>query len=220
MGPKKQISEEKSIEECVRRVVQDSWRDPAMLAGLANAVKDSLVGELKAALDASTEAIRKLEAALQERDSRIHDLEVKLTEKQDDLEQYGRRMCLRVFGVPEERNEDTDMIAIDVAKKINVDLSIQDIDRSHRIGKINAGDRPRPVIIKFISYRKRSEVFRSKKLLKGSGITVREDLTKRRHSVLKMAITKFGLQNVWTVDGNIIVKDGDNKRRIMRESDL
>ncbi|PSN40010.1 hypothetical protein C0J52_26028 [Blattella germanica] len=67
MGPKKQRSEEKSIEECVRRVVQESWRDLAMLAGLANAVKDSLVGELKAALDASTEAIRKLEAALQER---------------------------------------------------------------------------------------------------------------------------------------------------------
>ncbi|PSN38374.1 hypothetical protein C0J52_21482 [Blattella germanica] len=69
-------------------------------------------------------------------------------------------------------------------------------------------------------YRKSSEVFRSKKLLKGSGITVREDLTKRRHSLLKMAITKFGLQNVWTVDGNIIVKDGDNKRRITRETDL
>ncbi|PSN42454.1 hypothetical protein C0J52_18914 [Blattella germanica] len=216
MGPKKHRSEEKSIEECVRRVVQESWRDPAMLVRLANAVKDSLVGELKAALDASTEAIRKLEAAFQERGRRIHDLESKLSEKHDDLEQYGRRMCLRVFGIPEERNEDTDMIAIDVAKRINVDLSIQDIDRSHRIGKINAG----PVIIKFISYRKRSEVFRSKKLLKGSGITVREDLTKRRHSLLKMAITNFGLQNVWTVDGNIIVKDGDNKRRITRETDL
>ncbi|PSN51976.1 hypothetical protein C0J52_13955 [Blattella germanica] len=85
---------------------------------------------------------------------------------------------------------------------------------------INAGDRPRPVMIKFICYRKRSQVFRSKKLLKGSGITVRKDLTKRRRSLLKMAITKFGLQNVWTVDGNIIFKDGDNKRRIMSETDL
>ena len=207
---------EKSLDECVRRIVQESWRDPAMLAGLANALKDSLVGELKAALGTSTEVIKKLEAALHERDKRIHDLESKLSEKQDDLEQYGRRMCLRVFGIPEERNEDTDRIAIDVEKRINVDLSIQDIDRSHRIGKINAG----PVIIKFISYRKLSEVFRSKKLLKGSGITVREDLTKRRHGLLKMAITKFGLQNVWTVDGNIIVKDGDNKRIITRETDL
>ena len=100
-----------------------------------------------------------------------------------------------------------------------MDLSVEEIDRSHRVGRL-VNDRPRPIIVKFISYRKRSEVFRNKKQLKGTGITVREDLTKRRHNLLKQCIEKHGVTNVWTLDGNVILKDGENKRRIMHEADI
>ena len=85
---------------------------------------------------------------------------------------------------------------------------------------MKTGDRPRPIIVKYVSYRKRSEVFRSKKILTGSGITVREDLTKHRYQLLQDAIAKFGLKNVWTMDGAVIAKVGDNKRRISSGSDI
>ena len=95
---------------------------------------------------------------------------------------------------------------------------MQDIDRSHRVGR--KGERPRAVIVKFVSYRKRREMFQNKKKLKGTGKTIREYLTQRRHKLLGECITKYGLNNVWTVDGNIFVKQGTEKRIISRLADI
>ncbi|KAJ4433826.1 hypothetical protein ANN_16138 [Periplaneta americana] len=152
----KNRQQEESIEDCVKRVFEESWRDPTILAGLANLIKDSIVSELKSALARNTEVIEKLEASLREKDERIASLERKLEDKQDALEQYQRRQSLRIFGIPENNNEDTDQIAIEVAAKVGVNLVVSDIDRSHRVGR--QGDRPRPVIVKFVSYRKEENI--------------------------------------------------------------
>ena len=62
-----------------------------------------------------------------------------------------------------------------------MNLSVGEIDRSHRVGVRN-NDRPSPIIIiKFVGYCKHDEMFRSKKNLKATGVTIREDLTKARH---------------------------------------
>ena len=201
----------------------EAWQDPVMLQSLANLIKESvrsaIIAELKSTLEENAEVIRKLEAAVTERDKTIVELEKKLTQRQDDLEQYQRRNCLRIFGVPEQSDEDTDKIVIETAAKIGVGLSVNDIDRSHRIGR-QINDRPRPVIVKFTSYRKRSEVFRSKRQLKGTGVTIREDLTKERLKLLQECITKYGLNNVWTLDGVVFVKSGNAKRRVTCAGDL
>lgn len=93
MGPKKNQVYEKNVEECVKRVLQDSLQEPTILHSLATLIKDVVVAELKSALDKNLEVIKELESALQERDRRIVELE-KLSTKQDDLEQYQRRQCL------------------------------------------------------------------------------------------------------------------------------
>ena len=66
-------------------------------------------------------------------------------------------------------------------------ISIQDIERAHRLGKqlsensfSERDKKSRSIIIKFASYRKRREVFRHKKKLKGSGLVIAENLTKKR----------------------------------------
>ena len=44
---------------------------------------------------------------------------------------------MRVFGIPEDKGENTDAIVLQVAKdKLGIDLRIDDIDRSHRVGAI------------------------------------------------------------------------------------
>lgn len=222
MGRRNQKQEVPAADDSVRRSVQEAWRDPAMLSELANLIKDSvrdaIVSELKAALDRNSALIEKLETALKEKDEKISVLEAKLEEKHDCLEQYQRRQCLRIFGVPESEGEDTDAIAVDVAAQIGVELEVHDIDRSHRVGR--RGERPRPVIVKFVSYRKRREVFLNKKKLKGKPITIREDLTQARHKLLRQCIDKYGVTSVWTIDGNIFVKTGEVKRQISRASDI
>lgn len=204
-----------SVEATVKRVLKDSLQDTSLLQVLATMIKDQVMIELQKTIAENTAVISNLKKTIEEKEKCLEALQMKL----DDLEQYQRRQCVRIFGVGEEAGEDTDLKAIEVARKIGVDLSLHDIDRSHRIGA-TGGDRPRGIIVKFVSYRKRSEIFRNKKLLKGSNITIREDLTKCRYQLLQDTIQKYGIKNVWTMDGCIVAKIGDSKRRIRSVSDL
>ena len=89
-------------------------------------------------------------------------------------------------------------------KKLNVELTQRDLDRTHRIGKNDkSSNRPRPVIVKFIRYNDRNKIFSKKKQLKNSGISIKESLTKLGMSKLAKAREEFGFRNVWTVDGRI-----------------
>ena len=62
-------------------------------------------------------------------------LEKKCSTGIDDLKQYSRRSCLRIGGIPETQNKNTDIIVWGLAKKLNVNVSMHDIDRSHQIGR-------------------------------------------------------------------------------------
>lgn len=219
MSPRRNTRQEENMEEIVKRCLQDALQDSSMLGRIANLVTEAVtaaVAELSAALKKNNEIIEGLKTALNDRDKKIERLE----EHIDDLEQYQRRQCIRIFGMTEEENENTDEIAIEVAEKVGVKVELTDIDRSHRVGRGQENGRPRPIIVKFVSYRKRSEVFRNKRNLKGSGITIREDLTRARYHLLREAINKYGVTNVWTQDGTIIVKEGNSKKRLRSISDL
>lgn len=202
------------MEETVKRVLKEALQDTSMLQVFATMLKDQVMAELQHTIAENTAVIANLKNTLEEKEKSLEALQSKV----DDLEQYQRRQCLRIFGVEEESGEDTDVKAIEVAKKIGVELAVSDIDRSHRVGA--KSDRPRAIILKFVSYRKRSEVFTKKRNLKGSGITVREDLTMCRYRLLQDAIQKYGFRNVWTIDGAVIAKVGDDKRRIKCARDI
>ena len=207
------------IEATIQRVAKETCssmlQESGALQVLANLIKDAVVSELQKSIDINTEVVKDLRDTIEQKNRKITELENKI----DDLEQYQRRQCLRIFGVEEETNENTDEIAVELAANIGVDLQVADIDRSHRVGR-RVGDRPRPIIVKFCSYRKRSDVFFSKKKLKGTGITIREDLTKARYSLLQEAISKYGLSKVWTIDGTIYVKVDNTKHRITCAADF
>ena len=69
----------------------------------------------------------------------------------------------------------------------------------------------RPIIAKFVRYYDRKEVFFKKKHLKGKGISITESLTSLRMKTLEEAREKYGFKHVWTIDGRIIFKDGNDK---------
>ncbi|KAE8750844.1 hypothetical protein FOCC_FOCC002272 [Frankliniella occidentalis] len=152
---------------------------------------------------------------LRQKDIVIAELRARL----DESEQYSRRNNLRIFGVKEKSKENTDLLVMDVAKKIGVDISETQIDRSHRIGK--PGTKPRPIIVKFVGYAPRRAMFTAKKALKGTGITIREDLTQERLSLLRQTSEAYYEKNVWTNDGVVMVKVGDKRPfRLKSYSDL
>lgn len=130
--------------------------------------------------------------------------------KIEKLEQYTRRNSLRIFGLKEERNENLqDKVLQFFKNQLQEEVKVEHVDRVHRVGKFKV-ESTRAIIIKFVSYQQRALVFRKKKMLKGSGVTVKEDLTVYRVGVLKAAEKKYGYRNVWTMDGRIFVSE-DNK---------
>ena len=131
-----------------------------------------------------------------------------ITAETDRQEQYSRKNCLLIHGIPENKNENTDVLAMEVIDtKMDIKITENDIDRTHRIGKPKNNGKPRPIILKFVRYNDRKKVFFSKKLLKVSGVSITESLTAFRMKKLTNARKTFGFRNVWTVDKRIFYSE-------------
>jgi hypothetical protein len=133
-----------------------------------------------------------------------------LEDKLEDYEQYSRRNCLLIHGIPETKKENTNSIAIStITDRLEIPLTDNDIDRSHRLGRkqtANPSDgvpHPRPIIIKFCRYGKREKVFKVKSRLKKTGIVITENLTARRMALLKAANNHESVSSAWTTDGRV-----------------
>ena len=77
-----------------------------------------------------------------------------------------RRNCLLVHGIKEVRGEATDdTINIKtIIQNLNMEIAPNNKERSHRIGQSRQpGEKPRPVIVKFVRYNHRNIIFRNKK---------------------------------------------------------
>ena len=132
-----------------------------------------------------------------------------LKQKVDRQEQYSRRNCLLIHGIKEEKDENTDNVVIKfIQDDLQEEINIEDLDRTHRIGKVNNG-KSRPIIVKFPRYNVRKKVFHNKQKLKGKNMSITESLTKIRVSKLS-ARDLYNCNNIWTYDGRIMVKDGNN----------
>ena len=64
--------------------------------------------------------------------------------------------------------------------------------------------RPRPIIIKFATYRARQVVIKARSRLKNSGLTIVEDLTKANYAILRKVKSSSKVSSVWSQDGRII----------------
>ena len=149
----------------------------------------------------------------------VMNLRIQINEQNHTLdkhEQYSRRNCLLLHGVAENNNESTDDVVMKtICEKMGEEIRDIDIDRTHRIGKAKSDGKSRPIIIKFTRYNTRNKVFRKKKQLKGSGVSITESLTARRISQLKKAREEHKFKNVWSVNGRIMYLDkSDNKVKV------
>ena len=78
-------------------------------------------------------------------------------------------------------------------------------------------EKARPIIVKFTSYAYRRETFKNKKKLKGSAVSIAKDLTRTRAILLKKVTHTYPNYSVWTSDGVILVKYGNDILRIATE---
>ena len=217
----------------------DEFRD-ALKAELRSVLFDPLVLDLQSkavAAELCTEinSLRKqiadLHTQIQARDKRIEALE----KYNDKIEQYTRNNNVRISGVPEEKDEDTDKIVVSIANAIGCELDEDNIDRSHRVGPKNNDSKPRAIIVRFVSFREKINFVSNKRKLASvkpevlfphakvqtqgnrpvtHRLYLNDDLTKARAQAAAKAraMKKAGrLQDVWVRGGIIHIKDNSGK---------
>lgn len=195
----------------VEKIIQSTTLQEA----IRKAITDTLQKEMKIILEPYEERMKSLQ-------TQLDDMEKEAEKYRDEVEQYSRRNNLRFFGIPEVETEDTDRIIKTIAlEKLGLNLPEWAICRSHRVGQKNK-EKPRPIIVKFVSYNIRKQVFTEKKKLKNSKITIKEDLTKQRLKLYNDTFQVVGMKNVWSYDGKIMIWDtlAKKKRVITSNEDL
>ena len=162
---------------------------------------------------------QEMNVVLQDNTKKIKKIEV-LENEINHLEQYGRWDMLTLKGIPKQAGESTDDVIINVANMLEVDLSVRDIDISHRTSNnTDAG-----IIIKFNSRRKRNEIYGKRKNLKNktvkelgfnsdNKIYINESLTQKNGDLLKKTRKlkeSKQLKHIWTKNGSIFVRETDD----------
>lgn len=194
------------------------------IVGLVNGIVEGVVDGLQE----QVKELEKTNTKLSEENDLLRARIVTLERKADQSEQYSRRNCLRISGVKESPFENTDNVVLELAAAIDADIELPQIDRSHRLGDpTKARAKPRDIIVKFATYRNRQSFYKQRTLLKTrghQGVFLNEDLTKHRSGLLYNArsLTKVELlKGAWSSDGNILVKDlNDKVHRVNDIADL
>ena len=152
---------------------------------------------------------------------KMSELEIRL----ESQEQYSRRTSLRFHNIKVPVNErgriihpvNTDDLILDICNNLpGVNLTINDIGRSHVIGRAKSGKFQ--VIVCFLSYHTRNIICTNKKSLRANpdGIFITENLTPFRTNLTKrLAQLKFDkqIEAYWTSNGPIFVKRTETSRK-------
>ena len=109
----------------------------------------------------------------------------------DDFDQYNRRENICICVVPEysSKKDDGEDALHQIANELDIEPEDWDIHRCHRLGKKpNPRAKPRPIIARFVSFKKRNEFLFAKAELKNSAnfrdAFITEDLKQLRHKLL------------------------------------
>ena len=136
------------------------------------------------ALKKEVKSLRKsLDEASDEQEQLASDLATAINQI-DDLEQYTRKHNLEVHGIPEQPRENLPQQIIALGNVLNVTIREDDIDICHRL---QTGDpsKPKPIIVRFKSYKAKKELYGARKHLKnqvfnGEIVYIDENLTRMR----------------------------------------
>ena len=172
---------------------------------------------------------------IEEMENQIKELQKQLREEslmRDDLGQYIRRENLEFHGIPYTLNENTNHIVKQMVKKLNIEITDNDISTSHRLPPV--AERHPAIIARFTNRNIRNTIYSKRATLAGTrdfgikGMTdlyINDNLTPRRKKLFYRAYKKrseLKYSYIWTMNGEIFVrKDSKSpKIQINNETDV
>ena len=151
----------------------------------------------------------------------------------NEIEQYSRRECVEISGLPVEVEENTTDLAIKVASLMDLDLDERDISVSHRLSQRRTSDgatsrevdhalRFPKVIVKFVRRETKELFYQGRKCLKNKNtrdiglsrisdnkIYVSESLSPRNRELFKDSLKfkrDYHFNYIWTQTGRIFLR--------------
>ena len=94
--------------------------------------------------------------------------------------------------------------------KLNLDLTADDIDAAHRL-PIRDQTKPKPIIVRFMRREHKTAAMKGRSRLKGTGITIGEDLCKAMLEVTNRARNHPRVKDTWAWNGSVYIKDFGDK---------
>ena len=222
---------EEILEEKLRKVIQPLSKqieDAMQSVNALNPKYDQIAKTLKDLDEAKDKQV--LENASLKAEILKSSNEVKLLKKSlNDLEQYTRRDCLEIRGIPLPSApmdlDQTDEVVLKIGEKIGVPMQKSGISISHRVpSRKQFTDEGNPIppaiIVKFVKRETRENLYRARKNLKSvstvdlgysvaNKIYVNESLTKRNKELFKLCLKckrDFSYKFLWTNAGRIFLR--------------
>ncbi|KAL7402085.1 hypothetical protein ABVT39_009292 [Epinephelus coioides] len=142
--------------------------------------------------------------------------------KEDELEQYSRKENIRINGMEEQSGEESEDQLIEkvcnLAAAPGSVMKEEDMSMAHRLGGVKKQRKMRPVIVRFVSRRKKADLIKLKENDTYKKVFICEDLTNMRYKLFRYAKGKCDL--TFVRDGKIISKKDGKYITIDNPDDL
>lgn len=165
--------------------------------------------------------------------SKVANLEARM----DEMENYSRRNCLEIQGVPEEKDEVVTEVVKKIGKALKVNIEESMIDVCHRFGRRTAKQTPRGIMVKFVRRTDKELLMNRRRERRGDFSTRHLDLPTDTPVYLNDSLSparrwlfakarQFKKEKhykyIWLRNGNILMKkeDGSETMEIKTEADL
>nr|CAH7749704.1 unnamed protein product [Callosobruchus chinensis] len=215
------------IKNCVASSVSAVLNDDAFINRVAEKVADNIAKTLVTRMN---DLEKKIEDIISSNSTVVNDLKEEtsmlraendqLQKKIDFLDQECRMNNLRIFNLPEKEHENLAEEVIHlVSSRLGMSIKQEEILDCRRLGRKRDG-KPRGIILKLTTLTKKQNIYNKKKMLRGTNICIKEDLTESKLKLMEAAIEKTSLRSVWSYLGNVYVLKNNNKIVIRSQEDI
>ena len=215
---RKNANNKRPHHECESENSKVSDSDTSLLRINKNELEDIIARAIKTEMDKLYNKISELEVLINAKDKKIAELEENLddaVELINEQEQYSRKNSIRIYGLHVPPN--TTAVATTVnflADKLKIGLKEEDFCAVHTLRSGQAEGR-RPVILaKLLRSSDKFRIIKERRKLKGAGITISEDLTRKNVTLLNRVKNSAVVEDAWFSNGSVWCKRGGRRFRV------
>ena len=171
--------------------------------------------------DSMSKEIKKIEKEQATQRQYVQQQTLNALYERDKLEQYDRRLNIRITGVEEQEHEAVEDLVEQVCAATEAPIKKEDISACHRMGE--RGNKHRTIICRFVSRDTQSRVMKNKKKLRGkegynNQVYINEDLTRLRARLFHLVRKSGKVTSTSTKNGRIYCNVPGKQRPIILDS--